>query len=84
MKHIDVRNHYIRELISKKEIQIEYMPTEDMIADILTKGVSKSILRRLRPRLLGSETVPDLCLPTDSSVVQSRGCVGLSRIRNTK
>ncbi len=36
-KHIDVRYHYIRELITYKKATVEYLKTADMIADILTK-----------------------------------------------
>lgn len=39
-KHIDTRHHFIRELISNKLINIKYMPTNEMIADVLTKGLS--------------------------------------------
>lgn len=35
-KHIDVRHHFIREAVQKKLIEIKYMPTESMTADILT------------------------------------------------
>ena len=40
-KHIDIRYHFIRELIEKKEIDVVYMPTEKMVADALTKGLPK-------------------------------------------
>jgi hypothetical protein len=36
-KHIDVRYHFIREKIKNNQIKVEYLPTEDMIADALTK-----------------------------------------------
>jgi hypothetical protein len=82
MKHIDVRSHYIRELILKKQVTIQYMPTEDMVADILTKGVSKAILQRLRPRLLGTGPDPDLFLTKVATIAQSRGCVDMTWIRS--
>jgi len=40
-KHIDIKYHYIRDLYKKKIIDIEYVPTEDMISDVLTKNLSK-------------------------------------------
>lgn len=40
-KHIDVRHHYIREAMDKNLIQLKHIGTNDMIADILTKGLSK-------------------------------------------
>lgn len=36
-KHIDVRVHFLREHVKSKDIDIVYCPTEEMIADILTK-----------------------------------------------
>lgn len=38
-KHVDVRLMFVREHIKHKEIQLEYCGTENMLADILTKGV---------------------------------------------
>lgn len=39
-KHIDIRYHFVRDLISKNCISVSYMPTTKMIADILTKALS--------------------------------------------
>jgi hypothetical protein len=39
-KHIDVRHHFIRELIAQGEVKIEYVPSKSNIADIFTKGVT--------------------------------------------
>lgn len=38
-KHIDIRCHFIREALQNHSIRLEYMPTEEMPADILTKGL---------------------------------------------
>ena len=40
-KHIDIKYHYIRELVADKCVMLKYCPTESMIADILTKGLTK-------------------------------------------
>jgi len=40
-KHIDIRHHYVREIYEKKEIDIKYIPTNDMVADIFTKPLFK-------------------------------------------
>jgi transposase InsO family protein len=45
-KHIDVRYHYIRELIAFQKATVEYIPTEDMKADILTKPLPVIAFRR--------------------------------------
>ena len=45
-KHIDVRYHYIRELIAYGKTTISYIPTEEMVADMLTKPLSLTAFRR--------------------------------------
>jgi len=40
-KHIDMRHHFLREKINSGEIIFKYVETEKMIADILTKALSK-------------------------------------------
>ena len=47
-KHIDIRYHYIREAIEKNNIMLEYCPTEQQTADILTKGLAKERFQKLR------------------------------------
>ena len=36
-KHIGIKYHYIRDLIKQSSIDIIWCPTDDMLADILTK-----------------------------------------------
>jgi hypothetical protein len=40
-KHVDVQLHFIRDHVEKGTINIEYCPTDDMLADILTKGLAR-------------------------------------------
>lgn len=39
-KHIDVRHHFIREVVQNNLVKIEYLSTENMTADLLTKPLS--------------------------------------------
>jgi hypothetical protein len=43
-KHIDIRHHFIRELVKSKVVVMEYCPTSEMIADALTKFTLSTIL----------------------------------------
>jgi hypothetical protein len=52
-KHIALRYNFIREQIAENNILIEYLPTEDMTSDILTKALGPSAFLHLRPKLLG-------------------------------
>lgn len=42
MKHIDVMWHWIREKVESKQIGLHYVGTDDMVADVLTKGLGKA------------------------------------------
>lgn len=39
-KHIDVRYHFCREVILSRAVQVHYLSTKDMPADVLTKSLS--------------------------------------------
>ena len=51
-KHIDVRFHFIRELTRSKTISVEYVPTKEQRADILTKALTDSIFKGHRDSLV--------------------------------
>ena len=40
-KHIDIKYHFVRDLVGDKMIKLKYCPTKEMVADILTKGVAR-------------------------------------------
>ena len=40
-KHIHIRHHYIRELITNGEIVVKYVNTKDNVADVFTKGLDR-------------------------------------------
>jgi hypothetical protein len=50
-KHIRVRYHFIRDLVSDGTIVIPYIPTHDMIADIFTKSLPQKLFRNHRHSL---------------------------------
>ena len=47
-KHIDIRHHFILDLVEDKVLSLEYVPTEGHIADILTKPLDVSRFESLR------------------------------------
>ena len=40
-KHIDQRYHFIRDVVKRGHVELEYCPTDDMTADILTKALPR-------------------------------------------
>jgi hypothetical protein len=51
-KHIDVRYHYIRQLITYGKATVAYLPTGGMIADMLTKPLPITAYRRCIKELI--------------------------------
>jgi hypothetical protein len=51
-KHIDIRHHFTRDLIEQNQISIEYCPTEEMVADALTKALVPYTFLKLSKRLV--------------------------------
>lgn len=51
-KHINVRYFYIKQCIDLQEIELEYLPTDQMVADILTKPLQGNKFRELRAKLM--------------------------------
>jgi hypothetical protein len=52
-KYMKVREEYVRERLKTKELEIEHVPTTDMIADVLTKPLSGEGYHNLVRLLLG-------------------------------
>ena len=55
-KHIKLRYFFIKQFTDNGELELEYCPTDLMIADILTKPLQGATFKRLRDLLLGVTT----------------------------
>ena len=55
-KHIDISYHFVRERVISKEIEVKYCPTNNMVADIMTKALPKVTFEKFR-HLLGIHEV---------------------------
>ncbi len=53
-KHIDLKYHFVRDQMSEGTVKLEYCPSKEMIADMLTKGLPKDQFVKLR-QLAGLE-----------------------------
>jgi hypothetical protein len=45
-KHIIARESFVRERVENKDIILKYLPTKDMLADMLTKALDKATMIR--------------------------------------
>jgi Reverse transcriptase (RNA-dependent DNA polymerase) len=50
-KHIAIRHHFVREQVAAGTIELRYISTDDMAADVLTKPLTHVKHRRLLPML---------------------------------
>ena len=79
-KHINIRYFYIKDRVDKKDLRIEYCPTEEMIADFHTKPLQGSIFYTFRDVLMN--------IPRTSKYHSSRrsvlGQVDASKEKETK
>ena len=39
-KHIDVDYHYIQDIVERNEVTVSFLPSADMVANPLTKGIN--------------------------------------------
>ncbi len=51
-RHINVRYYFIKDRIDSGEIKLEYIPTEEMAADTLTKPLVGTKFKELKAKLL--------------------------------
>ena len=56
-KHIDVRYHFIHEVVEDGKVAVRYIPTGDNVSDIFTKLLAKAKFRELTE-------LPGLCAIT--------------------
>lgn len=54
-KHIKVRFFWLKDLIDEGEIELKYIPSEELVADMLTKATTGAKFKYLREKLLGTQ-----------------------------
>ena len=43
MKHVEMKYHYVQEMVQRRAVELRYIPTEEQVADVLTKLVSRKV-----------------------------------------
>lgn len=64
-KHINVRYYFVTDRIAKGELKVQWCPTENMIADYMTKPLQGKLFRRFRDLIMGSRSAPELIIDKD-------------------
>jgi hypothetical protein len=51
-RHVHIRYYWVKDRIASKDIEVVYLQTDDMLADILTKPLQGDKFLKLRNKLL--------------------------------
>ena len=52
-RHIGIRYFFVHDRMELGEVEIDYLPTEEMRADIMTKPLQGELFRKMRDWLMG-------------------------------
>jgi hypothetical protein len=52
-RHVNIRYFFVKDKIESQEVRVEYKPTEDMVADFMTKPLQGQQFIKLRNMILG-------------------------------
>ena len=50
-KHIGIKYHYIRDMVEKGAVKLQYVATEEQTADVFTKPLARSKFEHFRAKL---------------------------------
>jgi hypothetical protein len=39
MKHVEMRYHYVRDMVQRRVVELQFVPTDEQVADVLTKSL---------------------------------------------
>ena len=67
-KHIDVRLHYLREMIEQGMIQIKFVKSEWNVSDIFTKNLSENLFQQHAETLVFESTGGPRLVPVDRAI----------------
>jgi hypothetical protein len=51
MKHIEIRYHYIRDMVQKGVLKLQYVDIDEQVADVLTKPLSSVKFEHFRDNI---------------------------------
>ncbi len=81
--HINIRYFFITDRVNMKEVEIEWCPTKEMVADFMTKPLQGRHFRRLRDLIMGTTSIKKAKIPSKSTVTMTKrdGCITVSAFK---
>ena len=49
-KHVEMRYHYVRDMVQRRAVELQFVPTDEQVADVLTKPLIRGISKDARDR----------------------------------
>ena len=56
-KHVEMKYHYVREMVQRRAVELQYIPTDQQIAEVLTKLLGRGKFVYFRDKLEVVENV---------------------------
>jgi hypothetical protein len=50
-KHIEIKYHYVRDMVQKGAVKLQYIATDEQVANVLTKPLSRVKFEYFRDKL---------------------------------
>ena len=51
LKHIEIKYHYIKDMVQRGAVKLQYVATKEQIADVLTKPLARAKFEYYREKL---------------------------------
>ena len=48
LKHVEIKFHYVKDIIKRNIVKLQYCPTNEMIGDVFTKGLARPAFEKFR------------------------------------
>jgi hypothetical protein len=51
-KHVEIRYYYIKDMVQRVAVRLQFVTTEDQVADLFTKSLSRTKFKYFRDKLV--------------------------------
>ena len=78
-RHLNIRYFYVKDLIARGEAEVDYCPTEDMLADFFSKPLQGNLFKKFRSVILGHSPLSVLYMHKSVRELKERVSVNNTR-----